>query len=418
MIIDFKFENFKNFKEKTNFSFERGNKTELQEHIIKKSNYELLPIKVIYGSNSAGKTNILKAFSLLKRIIINGIIRKQEDDYIGLCSNLDSKKDYESPMEFDITFLIDKDVYNYKLHIKNYAEMRSEVLYECLKINNETIFERTKKEVTFSSKKEIIEKYYTELSKKSVLEANQELLRKNILNTSVFTNWLQTFSGEICHKIKSFFLEKVVIIENLEKEKIDIPISLKKDAPKDSRFTSNLVNKLLQELDQEKTDIYFKKVEDNKPVKAMSKYTFSDTKEFIESDANLTESKGTLKLIDLIGLIVGSLTFGDVLMVDELDASIHHEIIYSILSAYGDPNINKKGAQLVFTTHNPVYMNEKLLRRDEIVFVEKDDETSYIETLDDYDIRKDKKYLKNYLAGEFTLLPNFDLGVIVNNEEN
>ena len=418
MVIDFKFENFKNFKEKTNFSFERGNKTELQEHIIKKSNYELLPIKVIYGSNSTGKTNILKAFSLLKRIIINGIIRKQEDDYIGLCSNLDSKKDYESPMEFDITFLIDKDVYNYKLHIKNYAEMRSEVLYECLKINNETIFERTKKEVTFSSKKEIIEKYYAELSKKSVLEANQELLRKNILNTSVFTNWLQTFSGEICHKIKSFFLEKVVIIENLEKEKIDIPISLKKDAPKDSRFTSNLVNKLLQELDQEKTDIYFKKVEDNKPVKAMSKYTFSDTKEFIESDANLTESKGTLKLIDLIGLIVGSLTFGDVLMVDELDASIHHEIIYSILSAYGDPNINKKGAQLVFTTHNPVYMNEKLLRRDEIVFVEKDDETSYIETLDDYDIRKDKKYLKNYLAGEFTLLPNFDLGVIVNNEEN
>ena len=418
MVIDFKFENFKNFKEKTNFSFERGNKTELQEHIIKKSNYELLPIKVIYGSNSTGKTNILKAFSLLKRIIINGIIRKQEDDYIGLCSNLDSKKDYESPMEFDITFLIDKDVYNYKLHIKNYAEMRSEVLYECLKINNETIFERTKKEVTFSSKKEIIEKYYAELSKKSVLEANQELLRKNILNTSVFTNWLQTFSGEICHKIKSFFLEKVVIIENLEKEKIDIPISLKKDAPKDSRFTSNLVNKLLQELDQEKTDIYFKKVEDNKPVKAMSKYTFSDTKEFIESDANLTESKGTLKLIDLIGLIVGSLTFGDVLMVDELDASIHHEIIYSILSAYGDPNINKKGAQLVFTTHNPVYMTEKLLRRDEIVFVEKDDETSYIETLDDYDIRKDKKYLKNYLAGEFTLLPNFDLGVIVNNEEN
>ena len=43
---------------------------------------------------------------------------------------------------------------------------------------------------------------------------------------------------------------------------------------------------MLQELDQEKTDIYFKKVEDNKPVKAMSKYTFSDTKEFIESDYN------------------------------------------------------------------------------------------------------------------------------------
>ena len=171
-------------------------------------------------------------------------------------------------------------------------------------------------------------------------------------------------------------------------------------------------------MDQEKADIYFKKEENNKPAQAIAKYTFSDTNESIETNANLTESKGTLKLIDLIGLIVGSLTFGDILMVDELDASIHHEIIYSILSAYGDPDINKNGAQLIFTTHNPVYMNEKLLRRDEIVFVEKDDETSYIQTLNDYDIRKDKKYLKNYLAGEFTLLPNFDLGEIINNEKS
>lgn len=418
MIVDFDFKNFKNFKEEIKFSFEKGNKTELQEHIIKKNGYELLPIKVIYGINSAGKTNILNAFSLLKRIIINGVIRKQENDYIGLCSNLDSKKDYESPMEFDITFLIDKDVYNYKLHIKNYAEMRSEVLYECLQENNEIIFERTKKEVRFSSKKAIIEKYYAQLSKRGVLEANQELLRKNILNTSIFTNWLQTFSGEICHKIKTFFLERVIIIKNLESEKIDIPLDLKKNAPKDSKFTSNLVNKLLQELDQEKADIYFKKEENNKPAQAIAKYTFSDTNESIETNADLTESKGTLKLIDLIGLIVGSLTFGDILMVDELDASIHHEIIYSILSAYGDPDINKNGAQLIFTTHNPVYMNEKLLRRDEIVFVEKDDETSYIQTLNDYDIRKDKKYLKNYLAGEFTLLPNFDLGEIINDEKS
>ena len=97
--------------------------------------------------------------------------------------------------------------------------------------------------------------------------------------------------------------------------------------------------------------------------------------------------------------------------------SIHHEIIYSIISAYGDPTINKKGAQLVFTTHNPVYMNEKLLRRDEIVFIEKNDETSYINTLDDYNIRNDKKYLRNYLAGEFTILPNFDLGEIIESDK-
>ena len=201
MIVDFKFKNFKNFKKETNFSFKRGKKTELQEHIIKNSGYELLPIKAIYGSNSVGKTNILNAFRLLKRMIVNGVIRKQGNDYIGLCSNFDSKKDYESPMDFDITFIVDKDVYNYKLYIKNYAEMKSEVLYESLTENNEIIFQRTKNDVIFSNKKEIIEKYYAQLSKKSVLEANQELLRKNILATSIFTSWLQTFSGDICQNI-------------------------------------------------------------------------------------------------------------------------------------------------------------------------------------------------------------------------
>lgn len=422
VIVDFKFKNFKNFKKETNFSFKRGKKTELQEHIIKNSGYELLPIKAIYGSNSVGKTNILNAFRLLKRMIVNGVIRKQGNDYIGLCSNFDSKKDYESPMDFDITFIVDKDVYNYKLYIKNYAEMKSEVLYESLTENNEIIFQRTKNDVIFSNKKEIIEKYYAQLSKKSVLEANQELLRKNILATSIFTSWLQTFSGDICQKIRKFFLEKVVIIQDLEKERIDVPIELKKDAPEKSKFTSLLINKLLRELNQEKVDIYFQKEEDNKPTKTMAKYTFSDVNNSIESNADLTESKGTLKLIDLIGLIVGSLTFGDILMVDELDASIHHEIICSIIKAYGDPDINKNGAQLVFTTHNPVYMNEKLLRRDEIVFVEKevekDIESSVIHTLDDYDIRKDKKYLKNYLAGEFTMLPNFDLGELIGDEQS
>lgn len=418
MIIDFKFKNFKNFKEKTDFSFEKGNKTELQEHIIKKNDYELLPIKVIYGSNSVGKSNILTAFLTLKRIIINGTARKDENDYIGLCSNFDSKKDYETPIEFAITFLINEEIYNYKLHIKNhYAEKTSEVVYETLKIDKEMIFERKKRNIEFSNKKNIIEKYYPLFKQKSFQDKVKASLKDNILNTSIFTTWLQNYSGNLCQKIKEYFLNQTRVISNLEKQKISVPESIRKEI-NSSHIKNNYIDKLLKELDLNKQKIEFVKEDNTNEMILTTMYKFSDSNEGVITQANAIESKGTLKLIDLILTFVYSLKNGTILWIDELDASIHHEIIYSILSAYGDPDINKNGAQLVFTTHNPVYMNEKLLRRDEIVFVEKDDNTSYIQTLDDYDIRKDKKYLKNYLAGEFTLLPNFDLGAIINNEKS
>ena len=118
-------------------------------------------------------------------------------------------------------------------------------------------------------------------------------------------------------------------------------------------------------------------------------------------------------MIDLLYPIINSLENGSPIFIDELDASIHHEIIYNIIQTFGDPSVNKKGAQLVFTTHNPVYLNKNLLRRDEIVFIEKDKKGSHLNTLENYNPRNDEVYLKNYLNGNYTILPNFDLNHII-----
>lgn len=414
MIISFSFKNFKNFKNEVKFSFEKGNKRELTEHIINKKGYSLLPLKVIYGSNSTGKTNILKAIEVLKNIVISGKVREKSDSYIALCSNFSSKKDYEKPIELAIEMLINNDIYKYEIKFKNFWEsQKSSILEEKLIENNEIMFERKKDDINFSTKKSIIDKHYAIFQKKEIVNIYQYQFKKNILENQTFLSLYQSIDKETTQKIENYFYNNIMIIKNIEIRKIDLPRELKNKVKTDSKFTNSLVNKLLSELHQDKAKIYFKKEEENKPIKPIAKYIFSDSNDSIETFAEATESKGTLKLIDIIEPIVYSLKNGTVLMIDELDASIHHEIIYSIISAYGDPTINKKGAQLVFTTHNPVYMNERLLRRDEIVFVEKNDETSYINTLDDFDIRKDKKYLKNYLAGEFTILPNFDLGEII-----
>lgn len=130
----------------------------------------------------------------------------------------------------------------------------------------------------------------------------------------------------------------------------------------------------------------------------------------IMAESDITESLGTLKLIKFLAPFITTILTGGVIVIDELDSSIHPEVIASIISTF---NVN--GGQLIFTTHNPVFLNKNLLRRDEIVFVEKDPNTyiSEISTLDDFDTRIDEKYLKNYLEGKYINFANINFSTII-----
>lgn len=400
MIIDFKFTNFKNFRNETDFSFEAGSKRELKEHIITFKKYKLLPVKVIYGGNSTGKTNIIEAFTILRSIIINKNIQITNKNYIVFCSNFSSKADYEAPMIFDITFKIGNKIYNYYLKLKNnYQKSSSQILSESLKLNNEIVFSRDDNNVLITK---IIDENYDALKK---------LLNQNISNLEVFTSWYQIFDRKLCEEISNFFETNICPIIDLEKFTLPLPDKVRLG---NSMYTNKKIDALLKELNVGNQRIIIKP-QDNGTALEFATYKSKKDEDFeMISLASTSESKGTLKLIDLLLALEFALKNGSILLIDELDASIHHEIIYNIIQIFADKNTNPKGAQLVFTTHNPVYMTKELLRRDEIVFVEKDNNFASISTLEDYKLRNDEVYLKNYLAGKYTILPNFDLNNVLN----
>ncbi|MBP3040997.1 ATP-binding protein [Bacillaceae bacterium Marseille-Q3522] len=100
-------------------------------------------------------------------------------------------------------------------------------------------------------------------------------------------------------------------------------------------------------------------------------------------------------------------------VLDEFDAAIHPELIKGIIALFNDQSVNKNGAQLIFTTHNPIYLNNKIFRRDQIKFVEKDKDTfeSTIYSLADFgsiDVRNDQNYMLNYFKGKYGTLPYID----------
>ena len=128
-----------------------------------------------------------------------------------------------------------------------------------------------------------------------------------------------------------------------------------------------------------------------------------------KAELNLSdESSGTKKLFRLLPFIAESLIDGTTLVIDELDAKIHPVLLRHIIMLYNDMEVNRKGAQLIFTSHDLSTMNSEVFRRDEIWFVAKGNgQNSKLYSLVEFknskgeSVRKDAKFDKQYLEGKY-----------------
>lgn len=118
------------------------------------------------------------------------------------------------------------------------------------------------------------------------------------------------------------------------------------------------------------------------------------------------ESAGTRKLFALAGPWLDVLENGFVLFVDELDTSLHPHLVRFLLNMFHNPEANRHNAQLIFTTHDTTILDQRLMRRDQVWFIEKDAEnTTRLYPLSDYKPRKGEALQKGYLYGRYGALP-------------
>lgn len=139
--------------------------------------------------------------------------------------------------------------------------------------------------------------------------------------------------------------------------------------------------------------------------------------------AELFESYGTIRFVNMFPLVVNALLNGGTLIVDEFDASIHPMVLMNIINIFHNDEINRNHAQLVFNTHNPIFLNANMFRRDEIKFVERDDDThcSTHYSLSDFGtsgkngVRKNEDYMKNYFVDRYGAIKDIDFTPIFEN---
>jgi AAA15 family ATPase/GTPase len=132
--------------------------------------------------------------------------------------------------------------------------------------------------------------------------------------------------------------------------------------------------------------------------------------------AEMFESYGTIRFVNMFPLVINALLNGGTLVVDEFDASLHPMALMSIINIFHNDDLNTKNAQLIFNTHNPIFLNSNLLRRDEIKFVERDDVSHFSShySLADFGtagkkgVRKHEDYMKNYFISQYGAIKDID----------
>lgn len=124
------------------------------------------------------------------------------------------------------------------------------------------------------------------------------------------------------------------------------------------------------------------------------------------------ESTGTLRFLAYIQNIIEMISNGGVYIVDEMSARLHPLLIKLIVDIFGSSQ--NKNAQLIFTTHDISLLNNNQFRRDEVVFIDKNERgQSGLYALSDLKVREDATFNKDYLQGKYGAIPIFNYDEIL-----
>ena len=389
MLCQFTFKNYKSYKNETTIEMQAENISEFKETLLKspKDGKKFLPVSVIYGPNAGGKSNALEALvSLIGSVIAPVIFVKggTKIDNIPIVPYKFTNNPRETT-DFEIFYRINKNEYRY-----NISFLGEEIYYEALYILTEKAKKPTKIFVRNKNKIEVGE----ELKKEKVNINNN-------INMPFLSFLAISYNIETINIAIQFFLSTSLL--NCSDD--DFENILMHFMFEDPKIKEEFL-KLLKIMDIDIIDYRVEKLPDVKDgIKLFTKHRVNNK----EYELNLVEeSRGTQKLFALLPRIIISLKNGNLTVIDEMDAKLHPKLIQYIIELYKDKEINKKGAQLIITSHDLTTMTRDVFRRDEILFAAKDRENSSdiyslyeIRDTNGQHISTKTAYNKQYMEGRY-----------------
>ena len=465
MLIRFSVENFLSFDKEQEISMIPGNIRGRDEHLINNNHIKILKLGTIYGANSAGKSNLIKAINFAKKIIMGDIPLQSSNMFCKI-----NKSNEIRPSKFEFEFTKEGKYYAYGFTmILRERKILSEWLYEINAKDQSPIFERE----TDIGRLD----FYIKVSGENEMRLNTYKLDFKENTNSLFLNEInrnKSFSSEsilylfnqvyrwFTNDLRVIYPEQPIIkfdgfygenntkrinniinlfdtgiskikIEKISYEKLMDELTLEEAEEFMNRYKEvvkdlqNLSNGSIGSVRNDKKSISNKIQEIEVGVSLRTRDSFYNMSGNINGEPNIStirtehnksffdynfkeESDGTRRLFDLLDILLSADSpegLNRVYVIDELERSLHPKLTYRFIELF-IKILEKKNVQLIFTTHESTIMDQELLRRDEIWFVERNkDNYSRIYSLDRFQERYDKKLNKSYLEGRYGAIPIF-----------
>lgn len=406
MIIELRAKNCFSFEDPIVFSMKADMRNKkFASNVHRENNFNILKTAGIYGPNNAGKTCLVKCFNAIKKIMLN---KKP-----NLMPNLFTKN---SICELGITFLAEGREFSYDLH---YDAQNEEFLYEkFLEIQKDQY--GNEKEILWLEKDTVNQRY-------SCIDQDVLLMIPLMSSNNLLCYVIDASKFEHLEKMKKIIIEFAQKIDILNMN--NIPMKKTIELMKNKRGLQKKVVEFIKnadlymdnfeyvDMDQIKID---DRTENEKPdeevlnmrEKLMEQIQLVSTYKGVKVPSLIFDSTGTKKIATLASYIIEGLEKGRILIVDELDSSIHFKITRAIVEMFN--NELNTNAQMIFTVHDINLMDcKRMFRKEQIWFVHKDQDGVYVYSLADFTARQGVRdttdIMEKYRKGALGALPDPEL---------
>lgn len=433
MLLSFKVENYRSFRDEAILDMEAASLKEYNECLIQLGKKNFLPALAIYGKNGGGKSNVIRALWFGVQFIKNAQRTQHEKALVPVQPFELNDYSRSQPTAFEFNYLQDGIKYTYGFSAVK-AKIMTEYLYHYPKGQKAMIFNREGQTFTFpmdneKKKKEMIKEAVAPnqlffavsctMNYHSCIAA-MKWFRESIVFSRDYVDIGRYFGeyGEdpdMLHAIVSTAKIADLGIQDIKFEINNMDITQLTDIPEeiDEKTRNHIVTalaKLQEALESAPND-----AEGKLQVSEIKATSFHSGQSKNGDDttyplAFADESDGTRRLMALAPAIERTLKNGGLFIVDELEREIHPLLMEYIINRYQNKASNPNQGQLVFTTHSTELMSLEILRRDQINFVDKDRKTGVSElySMKEFSPRKDENIHKGYLLGKYGAIPRLE----------
>lgn len=344
---------------------------------------KIVPVMAIYGANAAGKSNVIHALLLMREMVCGNYAKPLKGEELPYEPFAFVDEQIE-PTALEVIYYYEGIKYAYGFSFNN-ERIISEYLYHWPNGREALIFNREKDQYEF---RESVQEQLTLAGRTS--ENRLYLTSSNEWNCVQTENAYLWFQKNLCGLVATGISNEITID------------AIRKGGEKKQRIVKEM---MLADLGI--SDIELSGTKEKPIISTVHQIVNADGKRKQYTLLLGQESVGTQRFFSRIGLWMDAMNSGAVLVVDEIEASMHPMLTRHLIEMLQDQNSNKNHAQLIFTTHDTGLLDLKLLRRDQIWFAEKDERNMQtdIYALTEFSPRKEENISRGYLQGRYGAIP-------------